>query len=71
MLKAKSTHSNPYVAQALKARHPSISPTIPACTVASSGAAERPERTAGTGQRSLRLHGRRAGRMVRSLVISP
>ena len=39
--------------------------------LASSGAAERPEQTAGTGQRRLRLHGRRAGRMVRSLVISP
>ena len=31
MLKAKSTPSNPYVAKALKARVPSISPTIPAC----------------------------------------
>ena len=30
MLKAKSTHSNAYVAKALKACHPSISPTIPA-----------------------------------------
>ena len=39
--------------------------------LASSGAAERPEQTAGTGQRTLRVHGRRAGRMVRSLVISP
>ena len=30
MLKAKSTSSNPYVAKALKARAPSLSPTIPA-----------------------------------------
>ena len=33
MLNAKSTHSNPYVAKALKACHPSISPTIPALVV--------------------------------------
>ena len=39
--------------------------------LASSGAAGRPGQTAGAGQRRLRLHGRRAGRMVRSLVLSP